>query len=276
MSSFQVSSGSVTLHVDYDDFTDPWRDAPTLLLLHGFGRSSKMWYPLVPQLARDFRVLRMDLRGLGRSSRDFDALRELTLDNYVADLLALVQHTGGGPLHLCGESIGGMVGAAFAARYPQYVRTLTLISTPAFLRPEARTLYACGYETPAAAMHALGTAEWLRRTNSGTRFPPDMPQGFLDWFNAEVANADTDVLIGMSAFILHGNIEPLLPSIQAPTLLIYPQAGKTASEDQCAIFLAKIPDVRVQRLPTSFHMVHLILPRECCDAIRGFVLSRCG
>ena len=228
---------------------------------------------MVPDLARHFRVLRMDLRGLGRSGRDFDALREITLDNYVADLLALVQHLGAAPVHLCGESIGGIICAAFAARYPQHVHTLTLISTPAFLRPQARLLYACGHDTPAQAMQALGTAEWLRRTNGSTRFPPDMPQPFLDWFNGEVGNADPDVLIGMSAFILNGNIVPELSGIRAPTLLIYPEAGTTASDDQCAIFLTEIPNSRVVRVPTPYHMVHLIQPHACCDAILDFALA---
>lgn len=275
MSSFEVVSGRVTLHVRCDDFTDPWRIAPTLLMLHGFGRSSKMWYPMVPALARDFRVLRMDLRGLGGSGLEFDPEREITLDHYVADLLAVVRKSGG-PVHLCGESIGGIVCAAFAARHPEHVQTLTLISTPAFLQPEARALYACGHATPAAAMRALGAAEWLRRTNGSTRFPPDTAHDFLDWFNGEIAAADAGVLAGMSAFILEGNIVHLLPAIQAPTLLIYPDAGKTASDDQCAIFLQAIADVRVERLPTPYHMVHLILPRECSESIRAFVLSRCG
>jgi pimeloyl-ACP methyl ester carboxylesterase len=95
------------------------------------------------------------------------------------------------------------------------------------------------------------------------------------WFNAQVAGADAGELAGMSAFILEGNIQPLLPAIRAPTLLVYPEAGATASNDQCAIFLREIADVRVRHVPTPYHMVHLIVPRECSDAIKEFVLSRC-
>jgi 3-oxoadipate enol-lactonase len=273
MSSLTVMSGEVALNVECDDFTDPWREAPTLLLLHGFGRSSKMWYPLVPQLARHFRVLRLDLRGLGRSGRNFDPATEITLDQYVEDTLAVVRQLCDGPVHLCGESIGGIVSAAFAARHPRHVATLTLISTPAFLAPEARSLYACGHATPAAAMEALGAREWLRRTNGSTRFPPDMPPGFLQWFDDEVAGADPGVLSGMSAFILEGNIQALLPSIQAPTLLLYPQGGKTATETQCTIFLEGIRNVRLRRISTPFHMIHLVQPEACCEEIRAFIVS---
>ena len=39
------------LHYRIDDFTDPWREAGTVLLQHGFARSSKFWHAFVPHLA---------------------------------------------------------------------------------------------------------------------------------------------------------------------------------------------------------------------------------
>lgn len=274
MPPFQVLSGDVALHVECDDFTDPWRAAPTLLLIPGFGRTARTWYPLVPLLARHMRVLRMDLRGLGGSGRNFDALREITLERYVEDVAAVVAHCTDGPLHLCGESIGGIVAAGFAARHPAHTASLTLVSSPARLRPEAREKYSFGHGSPAQAMQALGTAEWLRRTNGNTRFPPDMNPEFLDWFNAEVAGADPQVLLGMSDFILHASLEPLLGAITAPTLLIYPQGGSTASDDQCDLLLRAIPDARAERIATPCHMVHLIDPEACAGHIRRFVAAQ--
>ncbi|HEV8519106.1 MAG TPA: alpha/beta fold hydrolase, partial [Burkholderiales bacterium] len=54
---------------ELDDYTDPWKKAPCLLLQHGFARSSRFWYSWVPYLSRFYRVVRPDLRGLGNSSR---------------------------------------------------------------------------------------------------------------------------------------------------------------------------------------------------------------
>jgi pimeloyl-ACP methyl ester carboxylesterase len=78
-----------------------------------------------------------------RSGRDFDALRELTLDTYVADLRAVVQALAPDPVHLCGESIGGIIAAAFAARLVRpeacgdHIRAFIAeaLSAPATLRP---------------------------------------------------------------------------------------------------------------------------------------------
>ena len=46
------------LHYVIDDFTDPWRNAPYLILQHGNGRSSAFWYRWVPYLARFYKVVR--------------------------------------------------------------------------------------------------------------------------------------------------------------------------------------------------------------------------
>jgi pimeloyl-ACP methyl ester carboxylesterase len=53
------------MHYLLDDFTDPWREAETILLLHGNCESGAAWYGWVPHLARQFRVVRPDM-GLRR------------------------------------------------------------------------------------------------------------------------------------------------------------------------------------------------------------------
>ena len=59
------------LHYDIDDFTDPWRHAPYLILQHGFGRSGRFWYSWVPYLARFYKVVRPDARGGLKPSTSF-------------------------------------------------------------------------------------------------------------------------------------------------------------------------------------------------------------
>jgi 3-oxoadipate enol-lactonase len=62
--NFTTSDG-LRLAYDYDDFTDPWRPAPTVLLLHAAMGSARRYFAWVPHLARDYRVVRLDLRGHG-------------------------------------------------------------------------------------------------------------------------------------------------------------------------------------------------------------------
>ena len=48
--------GGARLGYRYDDFTDPWEDAPTAVLCHGHPRNSNLWYEWVPLLSGRLRV----------------------------------------------------------------------------------------------------------------------------------------------------------------------------------------------------------------------------
>ena len=52
--------GEPAIHYEIDDYTDPWKQAPVLLLQHGFGRSHRVWYSWVPYLSRFYKVVRPD------------------------------------------------------------------------------------------------------------------------------------------------------------------------------------------------------------------------
>ena len=95
-------AGKPALHYVIDDFTDPWRNAPYLILQHGNGRSSQFWYRWVPYLARFYKVVRPDVRGLGGSSADFDLEHGFTLENCVGDLADIIHDLGADSVHRAG------------------------------------------------------------------------------------------------------------------------------------------------------------------------------
>src|SRR5215475_14552421 len=122
-------SSDLDMHYRVDDFTDPWRQPQTILMLHGNAESGLAWYAWVPKLARHYRVVRPDMRGFGQSTpmpRDYP----WTLDR-------LMEHLGIDRFHLIGAKIGGTIARAFAARRPERLKTLTVIGTPPPLRPGA-------------------------------------------------------------------------------------------------------------------------------------------
>ena len=67
MPSVRLSPG-LEMHYRVDDFTDPWTTPESILLLHGNAESGASWYRWVPVLGRQFRVVRPDMRGFGRST----------------------------------------------------------------------------------------------------------------------------------------------------------------------------------------------------------------
>src|SRR5437868_1190755 len=150
-------SGEPAIHYVVDDFTDPWKKAPVLLLQHGNGRNGKFWYRWIPHLARHYKVVRPDMRGLGQSGRDFDLQRDLTLDALIGDLKALISELGGGPVHFCGESMGGILGCVLTALHPELIRTLTIVATPVFINEDMKQRYSVGHGSRTDAMKAMGT-----------------------------------------------------------------------------------------------------------------------
>ncbi|MCX7139042.1 MAG: hypothetical protein NTW47_21065 [Proteobacteria bacterium] len=76
-SNFWQASDGTTLHYCLDDFTDPWKKADCVVLLHpGMGSALRL-YAWVPHLARDYVVVRPDIRGHGKSEPGLD--KPLTL-----------------------------------------------------------------------------------------------------------------------------------------------------------------------------------------------------
>src|ERR1700704_1277487 len=126
---FRGSSG-VTLSFTCDDFTDPWKQPSTLLLLHAAMGSAKRWYAAVPKLARHYRVIRMDLRGHGESEVPSPD-SPLTMDCLVQDVRELLDHVGAGQVHVVGNSAGGYLAQNLAMQSPERMRSLVLFgSTP--------------------------------------------------------------------------------------------------------------------------------------------------
>src|SRR5689334_10891831 len=219
---FLERKGKPTLHYTVDDFTDPWTKRPTVILQHGFGRSGVFWYQWVPYLARFFRVVRPDLRGLGKSPAEFDLASGITVENYIGDLVDLIGALGGGPVHYCGESLAGIIGMALSAQHPELIRTLTLVSAPLEINAATQKTFAFGHPTWQDALETLGTRGWAAAANGATRFPPGTDQGHLDWYADEMGKSRVDVMVAMSRLAAKVDARPFLPRIKAPVLGLYP------------------------------------------------------
>jgi 3-oxoadipate enol-lactonase len=223
---------TITIHYEIDDFTDPWTNRPYILLQHGNGRSGLFWYRWVPYLCRFFKVLRPDMRGLGASTGQLNLERDVTLDALVGDLTALLDHLGAETVHYCGESMGGILGLAFAARHPSRVKTLTLVATPVFIEETMKQRYAMGHGSRVDAMQELGIRRWTEATTRSTRLPADQEPELFRWYVDEFVKGDADVQIAMSKLVNSADASGFLPAIKCPVLGLYPTSGQITSETQ--------------------------------------------
>ena len=269
-------TGKPDLHYTVDDYTDPWRAAPCLLLQHGNGRSSRFWYSWVPYLSRFYKIVRPDARGLGRSTLDIGVHGEITLDALVEDLVAIIDDLGGAPLHFCGESMGGMLGVALAALHPERIRTLTLVATPVYLSTKMKDSYSMGRKSRIEAMEEMGREAWLKATNRSTRFPPDADPGLIEWYEREFAASSIETQKSMARMVNTVNASAYLPRVAAPVLGLYPTDGPITDADQEKMLKDTLRDFRLVHLPTRYHMVHHIAPAACANHVLHFVAQHDG
>jgi len=112
------------LRMGYVELGD--RSKPALIFLHGYTNSSLGYLPLGRLLGRDYRVLLLDQRGHGESSKPACCYTRL---DYAHDAKLFLDHFGITRAHVAGHSLGGMVAQTFAAFWPERVDRLMVIGS---------------------------------------------------------------------------------------------------------------------------------------------------
>jgi pimeloyl-ACP methyl ester carboxylesterase len=97
---------------------------PTLILLHGYAETSRMWKPIIPLLAERFTVIAPDLPGIGDSGIPANGL---DMKTSAIRIHALARSLGIGKARVVGHDIGLMVAYAYAAQFPAEVEKLVVM-----------------------------------------------------------------------------------------------------------------------------------------------------
>ena len=269
-------SNQPALHYEIDDYTDPWKNAPFILLQHGYGRSATFWYRWVPYLSRFYKIVRPDLRGLGQSSKDFDLRQGISVDAYLADIEDIIDEVGAESVHYCGESLGGILGMAFAATRPDRVRTLNLISAPVFLDDSFKNRSRFGYGSWEEALRKLGPQGYAEAKNRGDRFSPDTDPGLMQWFADEQGKSDVEVLIAMQHLASRVDATPYLRRITSPVLAIYPSQGPITTPEQEELLRKYVKNLKLIHIPSRHHNLHCTHPAACAVHVLHFAAQHDG
>lgn len=262
MAIFRVSP-DCTMHYVVDDYSDPWREPQTILMMHGNAESGAAWYAWVPQLARHYRVVRPDMRGFGASTampRDFP----WTLDCVCDDYLALMDHLAVTRFHVVAAKIGGTLARYFAARHPDRVLTLTVVGTPPPRRGVGRR------PELMEEFEKQGVQHWARRTMAGrlgSRFPPEG----LEWWIRFMGRTAVTTQLGFMPTIADADITDALPRIRCPTLVITTEGSGLGSVEEMRAWQRMIPRSELLVLPGNSYHVAASDPERCAQATLDFI-----
>jgi pimeloyl-ACP methyl ester carboxylesterase len=256
--------GEIDLHYHIADYTDPWRSSETILLHHGFGRNLEFWREWVPLLARDYRVLRVDARGCGKSSAPPRG-SPYTLDLMVADVVGLLDYLGFERVHWGAEASGGHVGLATAMAHPSRIASLTLCNTPFQLPQSANDLFI------PAEVEALGLGHWARKTLQRRIDVDKVDSGWIEWSLAEFDKCPAHIAIAQHEMIAMGNLFPRLAEVRSPVLVMAGVQSQIAPREQMMQMQRQLPQAKLVAFEGYGQGIAFSAPERCVAEMKSFL-----
>jgi pimeloyl-ACP methyl ester carboxylesterase len=264
-------------------------DAEPALFVHGLGGSAHNWTEFAGVLRDRFAIEAIDLPGHGRSG---PAPRNNYSPTAHADVvIGYLEQSGRGPVHLVGNSMGGAISILVAARRPDLIRTLTLIS-PAV--PDNRVRVFPLRNDPRMALLALPVLGEFALRQMNTKYAPEVrAAGTIDLCFAEpkrypkermreaVAEArdrlsmpwgNTAFLRSMrglaSSQLLRGRSGwAIMRTIKAPTLVLWGDTDRLVAPDLAPYVAAAVPDSRLLVLEHVGHTAMMEQPQTSARAL---------
>lgn len=262
-----VQAAGARLHVRD---TGP-RDAPAVLLLHGFGASLHTWEDWARLLEPDFRVVRLDLPGFGLTGPD--PTGDYTDDRTVEVLSALLDGLGIRRASVVGSSMGGRIAWFYAAAESRRVDKLVLMAPDGFASPGRE--YGKAPKVPffAKLLPYILPERLLRRMLARAYGDPavlteEVFERYRDMLLAPGVRRAILARVGQSVL---PEPEPLLRRIRAPTLLVWGEKDVLVPFRNAADYAAILPDSATVSFPELGHVPQEEAPARSLEPVRAFL-----
>lgn len=249
------------------------RDAPAVVLVHGFGSSLHTWEAWEPLLSDRFRVVAMDLPGFGLTGPD--PTGDYSDERSVAVLEALLDRLGvARAAAVVGSSMGGRIAWRFAAAKPERLERLVLMA------PDGFASFGREYNK------APERLPWLMRLLPYTAPKPLLRRTMQNAYAVEGALSDAVVeryhamllAPGVRQAILDRSLqtvllppEPILATIRMPVLLLWGELDRAVPASHAQDYLRVLPDARAVVLPGVGHVPMEEAPEASARALRDFL-----
>ena len=251
------------------------RDAPVVLLIHGYTSNARGWVPLLPHLDQSRRYLIPDLRGHGQSSKPECCYDRTT---FAYDLRLLLDALHVERADVVGTSLGSLIAQAFAENWPERTRRLVLQSST-------------GGPLPVCESEPAGEAAFdFRNAILALHDPLDPESQFMIAWYTSTAPVDAEFLrrqrrdaaaipvrVWLAILDQGLNLRDLqadLQRIRAPTLLIW--GGKDnlfGARDRCSLRSA-LPRAEVRLFDDLGHNAYWEDPRAVASVINPFLAAK--
>lgn len=270
--------------------------APTLILTHGWGPDSLVWYYAKKQLTEQFRVIVWDLPGLGKSQKPKN--RDYSLEKYARDLEAVLSVAGDQPVVLLGHSMGGMILLTFCRLFPEHLgrRVAGLIVVDAtYTNPLKTTILSkllLALQKPVlepllyvsiALSPLLWLTSWLSYLNGFTLLTTEISgftgretRGQLNFSTLIGLKASPGILARGTLAMLRFNETETLPHISVPTLVIVGESDIATRPFANQRISQAIPQADLAVLAPAGHMGLMERNQQFAEMVRAFSAACLG
>jgi pimeloyl-ACP methyl ester carboxylesterase len=257
------------LFYEVTSLVPPWREpAGVIFMHHGVALNGDAWMDWQPALlAAGYRVIRFDMRGFGHSEST-PVGYGWSIPNFFADMEAVLVAENVQTFHFVGESIGGMIGLAYAARHPDRLLSAALLSTPFDGR---RVEVVDRWRATIAARGMLGWADELMPM----RFVEgDVEPSLYQWVRDLQAGCSATAVCEQGEFIRTQDLSQEIGKIRAPVLILAPDGSPFVDPSMPADLHALIETSELRWFPGQRHSLLMSRARECAAAYVDFLKRR--
>ena len=264
--------------------------APTIILTHGWGPDSTVWYYVKKQLTDQFRVIVWDLPGLGKSQKPHN--RDYSLEKYARDLEAVLGLAGSQPVMLLGHSMGGMILLTFCRLFPQHLRQRVaglMIVDATYTNPLKTTILSkllLALQKPVlepllyltiVLSPLLWLISWLSYLNGFTLLTTEISgftgretRGQLNFSTLIGLKASPGVLARGTLAMLKFNETKTLPGIHVPTLVVFGKSDIATRPPGNKQIAKAVPQAELAVLSPGGHMGLMERHQQFAEIIRTF------
>ena len=235
-----------------------------LILIHGLGASAERWEHVIPNFAKDYRVIVPDLIGFGQSDKPVIDYTTEYLGKFIEKFLNAIDVNN---VSIIGSSLGGQIAVDFTATNPSKVDKLVLVSPSGMMK----------HSTPAldayimAAMYPNNdSAEYAFQIMSGQKnIDENTVKGFVERMkspNAKMAFMST--LLGLKDAEI---ISQKLSAIDSPTLIVWGENDPVIPIKYASSFISGINDCRFVKMLDCGHTPYVEKPNKFYLAVSDFL-----
>lgn len=261
------------------------------VFVHGLGGSALNWTDLGRLMAGRLDSWAVDLPGFGWSPPPRDG--NYSMPGHASAVRDLIIERIGGPVHLFGNSMGGAISVLLAARHPELVRSLTLVSPalpggritknnvhlPVIAVPGAGERIVSRYLQVPADLRARATIE-VCFGDMERMHPQRMEEAIAEVQRRDTLSYPADAFARSTRGLIQAmlgrkgvDLQGAMAKVAAPTLLLYGRRDRLVDPRNAPKLAANFRDARVVVIPDSGHVAQMEHPEMVAGVWRDLIGS---